>query len=134
MNDALAREVRRWYRFAREDLQEAQRQIQNPQTVPRHPAWLAQQAAEKALKTVLVLEQIEFPFTHDLDVLHRLIPDKWSVKTVDADLDRLSEYAVDARYPGNWPDLTREDARHVVNDAAHILNAVAEDIKDVLDA
>lgn len=133
MNDALIREVRRWHRFAREGLREAERQIQNPRTVPRYPAWLAQQAAEKALKTVLIVEQIEFPFTHNLDVLHRLIPDDWSVHTVEADPDRLSEYAIDARYPGNWPDLTRDDVRHAVRDARHLVDAVAADLEERLD-
>lgn len=63
MNDELLREVQRWRRFALEDLQEAERQIQRTGTVLRHPAWLAQQAAEKALKAILIYLQVEFPFT-----------------------------------------------------------------------
>jgi len=46
MNDELLREVQRWRRFALEDLQEAERQIERTSTIPRHPAWLAQQAAD----------------------------------------------------------------------------------------
>ena len=128
MNRELIREVRRWHRFAQEDIEEAERQMQAGETVPRHPAWLAQQAAEKALKTVLVFEQIEFPFTHNLDVLHQRIPETWDAKAVRADLDRLSEYAVDARYPGNWPDLTRDDAQQAVRDALRLVDAVTEDL------
>lgn len=63
MNDELLREVQRWRWFALEDLQGAERQIQRTGTVPRHPAWLAQQAAEKALKAILIYLQVEFPFT-----------------------------------------------------------------------
>ena len=40
---------------------------------PRHACWLSQQAAEKALKAALVLERVEFPFTHDLDALRNLL-------------------------------------------------------------
>ncbi|WP_084696079.1 HEPN domain-containing protein [Salisaeta longa] len=83
MNDALLQEVRRWQRFAWEDLREAERQVQRAGTVPRHPAWLAQQAAEKALKAALIFLQIEFPFTHNLESLHALIPARWRMKTVD---------------------------------------------------
>jgi len=41
-------------------------------------------------------------------VLHDRIPDDWAVKHVQANLARLSEYAVDARYPGK---LARPFAR-----------------------
>ena len=132
MNRELIREVRRWLRFAREDLEEAERQIQTPDTVARHPAWLAQQAAEKALKTALIFEQIEFPFTHNLRMLCQRIPETWSITAVQADLDRLSEYAVDAWYPGNWPDLTWDDARGAVRDARRLVDAVTEDLNERL--
>ena len=38
MNRELIREVRRWHRFAQEDIEEAERQMQAVETVPRHPA------------------------------------------------------------------------------------------------
>lgn len=132
MNPELVGEVRRWHRFAREDIKEAERQMQAVETVPRHPAWLAQQAAEKALRTVLVFEQIEFPFTYNLDVLHQRIPETWETKAVQADLDRLTEYAVDVRYPGNWPDLTRDDAQRAVQDARRLVDAVTKDLNSRL--
>lgn len=47
MSDELRREVSRWLRYAEEDLQEAERLVSLPHMVPRHPAWLTQQAAEK---------------------------------------------------------------------------------------
>jgi HEPN domain-containing protein len=65
LEDALV-----WQRYAREDLHTAHMLIEQPEVVPRHPAWLAQQAAEKTLKAVLVAEQIPFPWTwtHDLEL------------------------------------------------------------------
>ena len=39
---------------------------------PRHVAYHAQQAAEKAIKAILVFEQVEFPFTHELNALRHL--------------------------------------------------------------
>lgn len=56
------------------------------------------------------------------------IPDDWAVKHVQANLARLSEYAVDARYPGNWPDLSPDDARAAVHDARRIVDTVQADL------
>lgn len=80
------------------------------QFVPRHVCWLAQQAAEKALKAALILEGVDFPFRHDLDALRNLLPEGWSVKEEYPDLSELTEWAVEARYPGDWPEPTVGDA------------------------
>ncbi len=70
----LAAEVRRWIRFAREDLEAAEALLAAGEFRPRHVCWLAQQAAEKALKGALASQQIPFPFRHDLDALRNLLP------------------------------------------------------------
>jgi len=93
-------EVQRWLRYAREDLTAAEALIAQEAVAPRHVCWLAQQAAEKALKAVLVFLQIDFPRRHDLDALRNLIPMGWSLKEKHRDLALLTEWAVEARYPG----------------------------------
>ena len=50
---------------------------------------------------MLVFEQIAFSYTHNLRMLSNLIPEEWSIAQVEADLERLSEYAVETRYPGD---------------------------------
>ena len=60
-------ETRRWLRYAQEDLLAAEAMLAATRARPRHVCWLAQQAAEKAIKAVLVFLQIDFPRTHDLD-------------------------------------------------------------------
>ena len=47
-------EVQRWLRYAQEDLIGAESLIGQRTIASRHVCWLAQQAAEKALKAVLV--------------------------------------------------------------------------------
>lgn len=49
---------------------------------PRQVCYLAQQTIEKALKAALILEQIVFPFSHDLDRLRIMLPAGWQVKDV----------------------------------------------------
>lgn len=123
----LLAEVRRWVRFAREDLDAAQTLLSDEGLVPRHVCWLAQQAAEKALKGALTSQEIAFPFRHDLDALRNLLPDGWDVKRQHPDLAELTEWAVEARYPGDWPDATGEDARRAAEQARVVYEAVLTD-------
>ena len=117
-------EAMRWIQYAREDL-EAARSMRSGETfVPRHVCWLAQQAAEKALKAALVSVQMEFPRTHDLEWLCRLLPDTFSVQPDDIALSQLSEWAVEARYPGDWPEATRDDAKSAVKCAELVVDRV----------
>ncbi|GBD30565.1 hypothetical protein HRbin32_01673 [bacterium HR32] len=125
----LQSEARRWLRFAQEDLREAERLLASPDSVPRHVCWFAQQAAEKSLKAGLVLEGIEFPFRHDLDGLRNLLPPGWSVKEAYPDLGELTAWAVEARYPGEWPEATWEDARRAASLARAVYQCVVRDFE-----
>ena len=122
--DRLA-EASRWLRYAQEDLETAESVLSSG--APRQVCWLAQQSAEKALKAALVFLQVDFPRTHDLDVLLSLIPDDWAVKAAAPDLAELSEWAVEARYPGSWPEATTDDATRAVADAKCVFHAIQDD-------
>jgi len=124
----LLGEIRRWLRFAREDLEGAEALLAEGDFIPRHACWLAQQAAEKALKAALVAQQVDFPFRHDLDALRNLLPDGWNVKTQHPDLAELTEWAVEARYPGDWPDATVDDARRAAEQARGVRDCVLADL------
>jgi HEPN domain-containing protein len=124
----LLGETGRWLRFAREDLEAAEALLGQANFIPRHACWLAEQAAEKALKAALVSQQVNFPFRHDLDALRNLLPDGWHVKTQHRDLAELTEWAVEARYPGDWPDATVEDARHAAKQARGVYESVLGDL------
>ena len=89
--------------------------------------FLAQQAAEKAIKAILVFLALDFPRRHDLDALRNLVPNDWQVKTEHADLATLTEWAVEARYPGDWPDATEADARAAVEQARAVWESIQAD-------
>ncbi|MDE0200335.1 MAG: HEPN domain-containing protein [Caldilineaceae bacterium] len=108
--EVVAQEARRWLRFSVEDLEVAQRLLADGLSSSRFVCWHSQQAAEKALKAALILEEIEFPFTHDLNALHNLLPDSWPLPVDHSELADLTEWAVEARYPGEWPQATESDA------------------------
>jgi HEPN domain-containing protein len=123
----LIAEARRWLRFAREDLAGAEGSLAHTTFVPRHVCWLAQQAAEKALKAALVFEAVDFPYRHDLDALRNLLPAGWAVKHEHPDLAELTEWAVEARYPGDWPEATVADAHCAASQARAVYESVFAD-------
>jgi len=124
-----APEAVRWLAYARSDLNAARALLRDPEYFPRQVCFLAQQAAEKAIKAVFVLLEIEFPFTHDLDRLRDLLPEGWRVKTEFPDLAELTIWAVEARYPGDLPDVVEADARHALQTAEAVYQAIEHGIK-----
>lgn len=67
----------------------------------------AQQAVEKALKAVLAARQVDYPFTHDLQLLVALCEHTGAPMPADLadDVPRLSPYAARLRYGGVDADI-----------------------------
>ena len=126
--DPAAVEARRWLRFAEEDLKAARMLMSAAELGSRHACWLSQQAAEKCLKAGLIFESITFPFTHDLDVLRNLLPSGWSVKEIHSDLADLTEWAVEGRYPGDWPEPTLDDATRAESAATLVYESISSEM------
>ena len=57
-----------------------------------------------------MLEEIDYPFTHDLNALCNLLQNSWPLPFDHSELAELTEWAVEARYPGEWPEATDSDA------------------------
>ena len=118
---AAEAEAARWLRYAREDLRTAQALLRDPESLtPRHACWLAQQSTEKAIKALFVRAQIDFPRTHDLDLLWSKLPAATRAAIPSEALAELSEWAVESRYPGDWPDADAADAGAAVAAAANV--------------
>ncbi|MDE0461042.1 MAG: HEPN domain-containing protein [Caldilineaceae bacterium] len=131
MNDAelVVQEAQRWLQFSAEDLDVAQRLLADRSSAPRHVCWFSQQAAEKALKAALVLEEVDFPYTHDLNALRNLLPDSWHVRVDHPDLTQLNQWAVEARYPGEWPEATESDAVRAESEARATRDSVVAEFQ-----
>ena len=127
--DPAAQEALRWLRFSDGDLCAAQQLMRGNRPAPRHACWLCQQAAEKALKAALVSEEIDFPRTHDLDALRNMLPEGWGVRNTHGDLSELTEWAVEARYPGDWSEPTYEDAVRAETEARSVYDSVAAEFR-----
>ena len=95
----------------------------------------AQQAAEKALKSILTLRAIDFPKTHDIEELLDLL-DK-SGQSIPESLrkgDRLTQYAVELRYPfpETGEEVSEEDYRVAVAIAQEIVEWAEKVVGDEL--
>ncbi len=111
-----------WLRHARADLQLARLARGQPGVLSEQVCFHAQQAAEKALKAILIARNMEFPFVHDLDELVELCRE--AGLTVPAgleELDTLTPYAVAARYPGAESSPSETDASSAVELAARAI-------------
>lgn len=62
----------------------------------------AQQAVEKSLKAILTYNEIEFPYTHNLQRLVELVPDSPDQHELLLASTVLTEYSVITRYPGEF--------------------------------
>ena len=94
-------ELRQWIEIANNDLATAQYLAKNMQPVSYEiVCFHCQQAAEKYLKWVLVLHDIEPPKIHDLEELEKLCENiNPQFETLFEKCAALTEYAVHTRYP-----------------------------------
>ena len=91
-----------WLEYARADLAAARVLGHAPQVSPAITCFHAQQCAEKALKAVLVQHEIVFPRTHIIErLLDLLLAAEVKVPARVNEAFVLTQYAVEARYPGH---------------------------------
>ena len=90
----------------------------------------AQQSAEKAMKAALASHRTPFRKIHHLDYLRNLLAEAggWDMLPSEAQLDRLSEFAVLGRYPDPDPAPTRDEAQSLITLARSVLDAVEDEL------
>lgn len=85
----------------------------------------AQQAVEKAFKSVCIIHGIVFPKTHDIAYLIELL-EKGGVEVPDnlQNAKILTGYAVETRYPGDYEPVGEEDLTKAIEIAKEALQWV----------
>ena len=82
----------------------------------------AQQAAEKALKALLIHRQIVFRFVHDIaELLTTLEQNCISLPEKIRGGAELSDYAVEVRYPGPMESVTEDEYREALKIAENVV-------------
>ena len=99
--------IRDWITKAGYDLKSASVLLNSEEELYGTVCFHAQQAAEKALKALLTARDIEFAKTHNLLFLSDVLNDEQITEYNEA-LDRLTDHAVETRYPGDYVEPERQ--------------------------
>lgn len=92
--------IQQWVIKAENDLKAAEHLLTLKDDCPTEVVCFhAQQGVEKYLKALLTLLDIDFPKSHDLGELLKLLPQDKSVPLTIHEAEKLTDYAVSARYP-----------------------------------
>lgn len=90
----------------------------------------AQQAAEKAIKALLIAEAVDFRFVHDIgELLRSLEKEGAAIPSTIRDAAELTEFAVEARYPGPFEPVTEDEWKRAVALAEKVVSWVAEQLR-----
>lgn len=118
-----------WLELACGDLVTAEAAQADWRVPARNVAFHAQQAVEKALKAALVLDGRKAPKSHDLDDLRNRLPAGWRVRKTHRDLSRLTQFAVEARYPDDVPPLSKLQSSASLRQARTIYRGIVGDFE-----
>src|SRR3989338_2813133 len=100
-----------WIRKAQED-ELSLRVILKGKGSPSTACFLSQQMAEKYLKSFLTYHEQEFPKIHHLERLLDMCQGiQESFKDLRKEAVLLSEYYIETRYPGDFPEFSWKDAK-----------------------
>lgn len=117
--------VRRWLAKAESDLLASRYLLQGHVDLAATAAFHAQQAAEKALKALLVWHQVEFSKTHDIGRLLELVSrveQELAARLEEA--SSLTPYAAEYRYPTELPGPTAAQAEQALRIARKVRDEV----------
>ncbi len=106
---------REWLNRAKSNLTRTKLGIDIPGVYLEDLCFDAQQAAEKAIKAVLVHRKVSVPYIHDLTELLSLIERSGGLVPQSVkETVQLTPFAAEARYPGHQEPVTREEYENAV--------------------
>lgn len=126
-------EVLNWFEEAKADLKHSMSSVGIGDY--NWACFAAHQAAEKALKSLILHVLGEYPRGHDLVKLYSMVKDLVTLNINLTSLVTLSTYYTQARYPNAGVErpsreITREQAEEALKTAGKIIDEVSKAIKD----
>ena len=118
-----------WLRRAKSNLIRAREDIRLPGVAKEDLCFDAQQAAEKAVKAVLIHLGIRFPYVHDLAALLALVEERGeSLPPRLKEAARLTRFAVETRYPSFDEPVTQEEYEQALATAEAVVRWAEDEI------
>ena len=112
------KEYEKWFKKAESDLLNITNNLSAEKIPVDTCCFHAQQAAEKYLKAYLVSRNIDFPKTHDLQLLIKLIiPTNPVFTKILSTAMGLIDYGITPRYPDLLHEPELADAKNALTDA-----------------
>lgn len=126
-------DVINWFDSARADMAHARKSLELGDY--SWACFAAQQAAEKALKALIMHALGEYPRGHDLVKLYAMVKASIALDLSEGLLARLSAYYTQARYPNAGIERPHEEisedlAREAIEIAGRVLSEISKIIKD----
>jgi len=114
--------IKRWIMKAESDLKVARDELMTEKPANDMVCFHCQQAVEKYLKAFLVKNNMEFKKTHDISQLIELCLgiDKSFNELLDKNVDSLTIYAAEIRYPDYFYIPSDEETEDAINKAEYV--------------
>ncbi len=111
---------REWLNRARSDL--ALARAEGPDIYLEDLCFHTQQAVEKAVKALLIMLGVEFPYVHDIAQLMTMLERAGlEVPEPVREAERLTQFAVASRYPGIASPVSHEEYQQALSVAVEVL-------------
>ena len=122
--------IENWLKKAENDLRivDHELKLSEDETVKDLACFHCQQAVEKYLKAFLIFNEVEFPRTHNIEYLLEQSA-KIDTDFSGIDIDELSDFGVNIRYPDDFYVPEIDEVRFYYNLANRIKFLVLEKIK-----
>jgi len=124
-----------WVRYAIRDLRSARclAECSTDLNLAGNVYWMAQQAAEKAIKSLLFHHAIDFNWTHNLEALRLKLPETSPMRHANLDLQALTKQGMEWRYPDDLPDEpSPEEAVEALTVATTVVELMSSELRDLL--
>ena len=114
-----------WIKRAKSSLEVAQAKVIQ-YTYYEDLCFQSQQAVEKALKGLLIFYGIQPEFTHNIEILLNELKKFTALPKEIIETAKLTIYAVQTRYPGEYDDVTKEEYEKSIEIAKACIDWVEE--------
>lgn len=126
--------VNKWAMKAERDFMTAEKLVEAGEIITDTACFHAQQSIEKYLRAFLIYHQVPFGKTHDLIFLIQRCKyvDKDFEKFNTPRIDKLTDYAVEVRYPNEFYIPSVAEAAESYEIAKEVRNFVKDKLKETL--